>query len=105
MARRSPWIDEKARLLVRLLDERHGLQIDEDCARDDISDHVDLVSERMRIGRQAAKVHVTDEVIEDLAARVGRTVNRHLTKQVLDSTQTSHLRVVRSWERDVDLPD
>ncbi|CAN5148273.1 hypothetical protein BH11ACT6_BH11ACT6_35080 [soil metagenome] len=76
MARRSPWMDERAQFLVKLLSDRHGLTITEDVAREDISNHVDLVAERMRIGRQAAKVYVTDDVIEELANRIGTYVRR-----------------------------
>jgi hypothetical protein len=61
MARRSPWTNEKAELLVRLLDERYGLTITEDVAREDISDQVHRVATMMRVGRQAAKFYVTDE--------------------------------------------
>jgi hypothetical protein len=39
----SPWINEKTELLVRLLEERYGLAITEDVARQDISNHVDQV--------------------------------------------------------------
>ena len=96
MARRSPWINDRAQLLVRLLDEKHGMEIDEDCARDDISDHVDIVASRMRIGRQAAKYYVTDEVIEGLADHIATLVNQ---KRALTTKADPHLRVVRPWER------
>jgi len=56
-------MNEKAQLLVRLLDKRYGLTITEDVAREDISDHVDRVATMMRVGQQAAKFYVTDEVI------------------------------------------
>lgn len=91
-------MNERAQLLVSLLDQRHGMQIDEATARDDISSHVDLVAERMRIGRQAAKVYVTDDVVEGLAEHIARTVNRELTKEALKPAAPSHLRVVRPWE-------
>ncbi|MBY0291077.1 MAG: hypothetical protein K2X52_28640 [Mycobacteriaceae bacterium] len=74
MARRSPWINEKTQLLVRLLDERYGLAITEDVAREDISNHVDQVASMMRIGRQAAKYYVTDEVIAGFAAHIATAV-------------------------------
>ena len=41
----------------------YGLTITEDVAREDISDHVDRVATMMRVGQQAAKFYVTDEVI------------------------------------------
>jgi hypothetical protein len=50
-------------LLVRLLDERYGLAITEDVAREDSSNHVDQVASMMRVGRQAAKYFVTDGVV------------------------------------------
>lgn len=67
----------KAQLLVSLLDSRYGLAITEDTAREDISNHVDHVAAMMRIGRQAAKVYVTDDVIGDMADRIGAAVERH----------------------------
>ena len=92
-ARRSPWMNERAQLLVRLLDERYGLTITEDVAREDISNHVDHVAALMRIGRQAAKWHVTEDVISKMADRIGRAVNRQLTKETLGPPR--HLGVVR----------
>jgi hypothetical protein len=67
-------MNQKAQLLVKLLDERYGLAITEDVAREDISNHVDDVAERMRIGRQAAKYYVTDDVIEGFAAHIAAGV-------------------------------
>lgn len=69
-ARRSPWLDDRAALLVRLLSEVHGLDVTDDVARDDISDHLDYVAKMMRIGRQAAKAYVTDETIAMMADRI-----------------------------------
>lgn len=92
-ARRSPWMNERAQLLVRLLDERFAMTVSEDTAREDISNHVDHVAERMRIGRQAAKYYVTEEAISDMADRIGREVNRQLTKRSLGPQR--HLGVVR----------
>lgn len=59
---------------MSLLSERHGLCITEDVAREDISDHVDLVAERMRISRRAAKYYITDDVIEGLADHIADVV-------------------------------
>jgi hypothetical protein len=70
-------MNARSALLVRLLDERHGLTIAEDIARDDISDHVDYVATMMRIGRQAAKYYVTDQVISDMADRIASAVRQH----------------------------
>lgn len=67
-------MNQKAQLLVRLLDERYGLSITEDVAREDISNHVDQVASKMRIGRQAAKYYVTDEVLAGFAAHIATAV-------------------------------
>lgn len=67
-------MNEKAELLVRLLEERYGLAITEEVAREDISNHVDRVASMMRIGRQAAKYYVTDDVIEGFAAHIAAAV-------------------------------
>lgn len=67
-------MNEKTELLVRLLDERYGLVITEDVAREDISNHVDQVASMMRVGRQAAKYYVTDEVIAGFAAHIATAV-------------------------------
>lgn len=78
-----------AQLLMKLLDERYGLAITEEVAREDISNHVDEVAERMRIGRQAAKYYVTDDVIEGFAAHIAATVGAN---NVVDLD-------VRRWRR------
>lgn len=70
MTRRSPWLDDRAGLLVAVLAERHGLTVSEDAARQDISDDLDHLARLMRIGRQAAKVYVTDEEIRSMADRI-----------------------------------
>ncbi|QDK01140.1 hypothetical protein I5J50_gp35 [Mycobacterium phage Purky] len=87
--RRSPWMNDRAGLLVRLLQERHGLQLTESAARDTISDHVDRVAEVMRIGRQSAKPYVTDSVIGEMADRIAAAVQAHR-----DRGGRPHLRVV-----------
>lgn len=92
MARRSPWMNEKAALLVHLLHDRYDLTISEDVAREDISNHVDLVAAMMRIGRQAAKPYVTDDTISSLADRIGQEVRRQRTKRALGPQR--HLAVV-----------
>lgn len=74
-------MNERAELLVRLLQERYGLQITESIARETISDQVDLVADLMRIGRQAAKVYVTDDKISDMADKIAATVQAHLAEQ------------------------
>ena len=86
-------MNERAALLVQLLRDRYDLTITEDVAREDISNHVDLVAARMRIGRQAAKPYVTDDTIGSLADRIGQEVQRQRTKRVLGPRR--HLAVVR----------
>jgi hypothetical protein len=75
--RRSPWLTDRAALLVKFLEERHGLTVPEDAARHDVSGHLDYIAEMMRIGRQAAKMYVTDDVLSDMADRIAAAVNRH----------------------------
>ncbi|AGB27246.1 hypothetical protein Mycsm_07150 (plasmid) [Mycobacterium sp. JS623] len=77
MPRRSPWLDDRTELLISQLTNRHHLPMTdglEDAVRHDISDHLDFVARMMRIGRQAAKVYVTDEVIGELADRIAAGV-------------------------------
>ena len=77
MPRRSPWLDERTALLISLLTDRHRLPMTdglEEAVRQDISDHLDFVADMMRIGRQAAKVYVTDDMIGDLAERIAAGV-------------------------------
>lgn len=69
-------MNERAELLVRLLQKRYGLEITEAVARDTISDHVDLVAGLMRVGRQSAKWYVTEDVIGEMADRIGAEVVR-----------------------------
>lgn len=75
--RRSPWLDDRAALLVRTLKEGYGLTISEDVAREDVSAHVDYVASVIGVGRRAAKRYVTEEVIIDLAANVAQYVQTH----------------------------
>lgn len=79
--RKSPWLNDRATLLVALLRDRHGLTVSEDVARHDISDHLDYVAEIMRIGRHAAKMYVTDDVIGDMADRIATAVRQHPVSQ------------------------
>lgn len=77
MPHRSPWLDERTTLLIGLLTDRHHLPMTdglEAAVRQDISDHLDFVARMMRIGRQAAKVYVTDDVIGELAGRIAAGV-------------------------------
>ncbi|WP_237156611.1 hypothetical protein [Mycobacteroides abscessus] len=64
--RRSPWMNERTgQFMARLM--AHGLEIPEDRARERISNQVDFTAERMRIGRQAAKYYVTQDLVEKMA--------------------------------------
>jgi hypothetical protein len=65
-ARRSRWIDDRTARLLSCLAE-YELAVPEDVARQLISDHLDGIAERMRIGRQAARYYFTDEAIQTLA--------------------------------------
>jgi hypothetical protein len=87
-------MNDRAGLLVQLLDELHGLSVSEDTAREDVSNHVDYVAKMMRIGRQAAKFYVTDDVIRKMADRIAREVSRRQAKQVLSPRAGRHLRIV-----------
>ncbi|WP_239645542.1 hypothetical protein [Mycobacterium sp. UM_CSW] len=68
-ARRSPWMDDKAARLLSCLAE-YELTLPEDVARQLISDRLDGIAKRMRIGRQAARSYVTNDVIQSLADEV-----------------------------------
>lgn len=68
-ARRSPWLNERTALLLERLGE-YEITLPEDIARQLISDHLDNTAQLMRIGRQAAKFYVTDDVIGKIANRL-----------------------------------
>jgi hypothetical protein len=68
-ARRSPWINCRTKLLLSYLDD-FEFTLPEDVVRQLISDHLDGVAARMRIGRQAARFYVTDEVIQKIADKL-----------------------------------
>src|SRR3984957_17451435 len=68
-ARSSPWINGRTKLLLSYLDG-FEFTLPEDAARQLISDHLDGVAARMRIGRQAARLYVTDEVIRKIADKL-----------------------------------
>lgn len=76
-ARSSPWLDSRANLLITLLAERHSLTVSLDIARQDISDDLDHVARLMRIGRQAAKMYITDDTISAMADRIAAAVAEH----------------------------
>jgi hypothetical protein len=68
-ARPSPWLNDCTALLLDRLAE-HGMTLPENLARELISDHLDTTARLMRIGRQAAKFYVTDEVISTIADQI-----------------------------------
>jgi hypothetical protein len=65
-ARSSPWLDERTLLLQQRLAE-HDITAPNGVLRQLLSDHLDTTARLMRIGRQAAKVYVTDDVISKIA--------------------------------------
>jgi hypothetical protein len=67
--RRSRWLDERTALLLARLSE-YEMTLPEDVARKRISDHLDTTARLMRIGRQAAKFYVTDDVIGKIADQI-----------------------------------
>jgi hypothetical protein len=83
-------MNERAELLVRLLQDNHGLQITEAVARETISEHVDRVAALMRVGRQAAKFYVTEDTIRDMADRIAAIV-----REVRDSGGPPNLRIIK----------
>ncbi|OBG17939.1 MULTISPECIES: hypothetical protein [Mycobacterium avium complex (MAC)] len=93
-ARRSPWLDDRAAMLVSLLADRHGLTVSEDTARQDISDDLDHVARLARIGRQAAKVYITDETISKMADRIAAAVAEHQTATAAGGVEHQHVDVV-----------
>jgi hypothetical protein len=92
-ARRSPWIDERTALLLARLGD-YELTHSEDVARQFISDHLDSVAARMRIGRQAARYYVTDEFIEDLVDELvgARSGNQADASNVVSLLETRRMR-------------
>jgi hypothetical protein len=68
-ARRSPWLDDRIALLLAKLGQ-YGMTLPEDTLRALISDHLDTTARLMRIGRQAAKYYVTDDVISNIADQI-----------------------------------
>jgi hypothetical protein len=67
--RRSPWLNDRVAVLLARLAE-YDTTLPEATAREVISDHLDTTARLMRIGRQAAKFYVTDEVINTIADRI-----------------------------------
>lgn len=94
--RRSPWLNDRATLLVQYLADSYGLTVSEEVARADVSSHLDLIAERMRIGRQAAKYYVTDDVIRGLADHIAKCVGEALQQEAAEEHQRPPLRLVEA---------
>ena len=62
-------MDERVSVLNTKLAE-HQMELPERAARQVISDHLDTTARLMRVGRQAARRYVTDEVVAKLADRL-----------------------------------
>lgn len=67
--RRSPWLNDRVAVLLARLGE-YAMTLPEATAREVISKHLDTTARMMRIGRQAAKFYVTDDVINKIADRL-----------------------------------
>lgn len=67
--RRSRWLDARTALLLARLSE-YQMTLPDDVVRELISDHLDTTARLMRIGRQAAKFYVTDDVIGKIADQI-----------------------------------
>lgn len=93
-ARKSPWLNARANLLIQTLAEQYGLSISEGTAREDVSAHVDFVAERMRIQRRAAKAYVTEDVIHGLAEHIAKCVREALDAAPEGAAEPPRLRVV-----------
>lgn len=93
-ARRSRWIDGRTTLLLTYLGQ-YDFTLAEDVARQLVSDHLDGVAKRMRIGRQAARCYVTDEVIQKIAEKlVGATPSESEDRTVVSlATQRRNRRL------------
>ena len=68
-ARRSSWLNERTEVLLDRL-AAHDMTLPEDVARQVISDHLDDTATLMRIGGQAAKFYVTDDVVRKIADQI-----------------------------------
>ncbi|MCV7285338.1 hypothetical protein H7J87_08355 [Mycolicibacterium wolinskyi] len=71
---RSPWMNDRVSVLLRLLEEHHGLHVPWELARVQVTCHIDLLSSVFRLNRQAARKHVTDAVLYEIACEIAATV-------------------------------
>ncbi|SHQ38646.1 Uncharacterised protein [Mycobacteroides abscessus subsp. abscessus] len=73
--------ERTAQFMARLA--ARGLEIPEDRARERISNQVDFTAERMRIGRQAAKRYVTQDLVEKMADKTAESFRKAQTRNGL----------------------
>lgn len=71
---RSPWMNDRVTVLLQFLAEDHGLHLPVELARVQVTGHVDLLVTVLRLDRQTARRHVTDEVLRELACDIAATV-------------------------------
>lgn len=90
-ARRSPWIDSKTAQLLSCLGE-YELTLPEDVGRQLISDQLDGIAERMRIGRQAARYYFTDDALQTLADELVGARSSDDASNVVSLSQTRRIR-------------
>ena len=71
---RSPWMNDRVGVLLRFLADDHGIHLRPELARVQVAGHIDLLVSVLRLNRQTARQHVTDEVLRDLACDIAATV-------------------------------
>ncbi|ABK70359.1 hypothetical protein [Mycolicibacterium smegmatis] len=71
---RSPWMNDRVTVLLRYLTDDHGLHVPVELARVQVTGHVDLLVSVLRLDRQTARRHVTDEVLRELACDIAATL-------------------------------
>ncbi|MBU8807781.1 hypothetical protein KL953_02640 [Mycolicibacterium goodii] len=71
---RSPWMNDRVTVLLQFLAEDHGLHVPVELARVQVTGHIDLLVSVLRLDRQTARRHVTDEVLRELACDIAATV-------------------------------
>lgn len=86
---RSPWLRDRAELLVVQLKARHDLTIDLDTAAHDIAAWRDQIAQRLRIQPRSANPYVTDEAIAEFAD--------HIAERFRDA-RDRHVAAVESGE-------
>ena len=71
---RSPWMNDRVTVLLQYLADEHDLHVPTELARVQVTGHVDLLVSALRLDRQTARRHVTDEVLRELACDIAATV-------------------------------